>query len=98
MSITSKDMFKWATYIGSQVAGKDKFFQDIACMTPEWREIVAYLEILKIVEPNDKKLHEEIDKILKPVCQRIGQAEWMPDIITHLAMKLGSVERVFDAL
>jgi len=98
MSITSKDLFKWATYIGSQVAGKDQFFQEIACMTPEWRETIAYLEILKILEPNDKKLHEEIEKILKPICQKIGQAEWMPDIITHLAMKLGSIEKIYDAL
>lgn len=98
MSITSKDLFKWATYIGSQVAGKDTFFQDIACMTPEYRELIAYMEIVKILEPDNKKQNEEIDKILKPIVQKLGQASWMPDIITHLAMKLGSIEKIADAL
>ena len=97
MSITTKDLFKWATYIGSQISGKDKFFQEIACMTTEWREVIALLEVLKIVYPNDKELHKDIEN-LKTICQRLGQAEWNPDIITHLAMKLGTVEEIYDAL
>jgi hypothetical protein len=71
--------------------------QKIACMHPEWREIIAYLEILKILYPEDKKLHEDINKLLIPICQKIGQAVWLPDIITHLAMKIGEESELWEA-
>jgi hypothetical protein len=93
-----KEQFRWESMLGALVSGKDAYFEKIACMSPDWREIISYLEVLKILDPEDKKTKEEIDKILVPVCQKLGQAEWMPDIISHLAMKLGSIEKVFDAL
>ena len=72
--------------------------KEIACMTVEWREIMALLEILKKVCPEDKQLQEDIEKLLKPICQNLGQAEWNPDVITHLAMKLGDLSESFEAM
>lgn len=67
-------------------------------MTVEYREYIAMLEILKILDPNDKEFNEAIDKVFIPILQRLGQSEWNPDIITHLAMKMQSAEKVYDAL
>lgn len=98
MSISGKEIFKWESYLGSLISGKDPFFEKIACMTLEYREYIALLEILKILDPNDKEFNKEIDTIFIPILQRLGQSQWNPDIITHLAMKMQSTEKVFEAL
>lgn len=106
MSVFDKDMLKWQTFLGAIVVkskveqkereGKETFMQKIACMHPEWRETVAYLEIVKMLT-DDKKLKETIDQKMIPLCQKIGQALWMPDIITHLAMKIGETSELYEA-
>lgn len=98
MSISGKEIFKWESYLGSLISGKDPFFEKIACMTTEYREFIAILEILKILDPNDKEFNKDIDGFYIPVLQRLGQSAWVPDIITHLAMKMQSSEKVFEAL
>ncbi|MCJ7425115.1 hypothetical protein MUP01_12745 [Candidatus Bathyarchaeota archaeon] len=92
----SRQTFEITCYLGSLVGKDNPFMRDIACMTPEWREIMALLEILKKLWPEDKALQEDIEKVLKPVCQYMGQAEWNPDVITHLAMKLGDLSTTYD--
>jgi len=94
----SKEQFEISYYLGSLVSKENKFFQDIACMTPDWRVIVGLLEILKKAYPDDKDMAKDIDEFLKPICQTMGQAEWQPDIITNLAMKLGENTETYDAL
>jgi len=93
----SRQTFEITCYLGSLVGKDNPFMRDIACMTPEWREIMGLLEILKKLCSDDKALQEDIEKILKPVCQYMGQAEWNPDVITHLAMKLGDLSQTFEA-
>jgi hypothetical protein len=94
----SKEQFEISYYLGSLVSKENKFFQDVACMTPKWRMIVGLLEILKKVNSNDTEMIKQIDTFLKPICQIMGQAEWQPDIITNLAMKLGENTETYDAL
>jgi len=94
----SKEQFEISYYLGSLVSKENKFFQDVACMTPDWRVIVGLLEILKKADPNDTEMIKQIDTFLKPICQTMGQAEWQPDIITNLAMKLGDNTEMYDAL
>lgn len=94
----SKEQFEISYYLGSLVSKENKFFQDVACMTPDWRVIVGLLEILKKADPNDTEMIKQIDTFLKPICQMMGQAEWQPDIITNLAMKLGENTETYDAL
>lgn len=98
MSVSGKEVFKWESYLGSLISGKDAFFEKIACMTPEYREYIAMLEVLKILDPEDKEFNKLINDIFIPIIQRLGQSEWNPDIITHLAMKMQSSEKVFEAL
>jgi hypothetical protein len=93
----SREQFEVTYYLGAQVGQAIPFMKEIACMPVEWREIIALLDILKIVKPDDKALQTDIEKILKPICERIGWANWNPDIITHLAMRLGDVSEEYDA-
>lgn len=93
----SKETFEISCYLGSLVGKENPFMQEIACMTPEWRELTALLEILKLTSPDDKQLAKDIDDLLKPICQKLGQAEWNPDVITHLAMKLGGMDDEYEA-
>lgn len=92
-----KDQFEYERLLGSLIAQKDPFFEKIACMADDWRQIAGMLEILKTLYPNDKELIKVVDTILYPVIQRLGQAEFRQDIVTHLAMKLRSIRKISDA-
>lgn len=97
--LTSKELFRWSTYLGQQVAEKHPMLKQTACMSLKWREIIAYLEVIKLLNKNrDKKLIKQIDKVLIPAVQKIGQAEWPRDTLTDLAMRLGSKESVYDVI
>lgn len=93
----SKESFEVTQWLGARVGKDNPFMRKIACMTPEWRELMALLEILKITCSDDKQLIKDIDEILTPICEKMGQAEWNPDVITHLSMKLGNEEDSYDA-
>lgn len=92
-----KEQYRWESLLGALIAQKDPYFEKIACMNDDWREIIGLLEVLKIVSPEDKDLIKDIDTLLIPIVQRMGQAEWTCDIVTHLAMKLKSVRKISDA-
>ncbi|MCJ7482264.1 MAG: hypothetical protein MUO31_04800 [Thermodesulfovibrionales bacterium] len=93
----SNQEFEISVYMGAQVSKEHKFFQVVACMTQKWRMIVGYLEILKLINPENTVLIKKIDSVYIPMCQIIGQAEWLPDIITNLAMKVGDNTETYDA-
>lgn len=94
MPISRSEVFKLTTYLGAQISADDPFFAKTACMTVEWREVMAALEILK-KRTTDKAKLKRIEMI-ELVVQRFGQAAWMPDIFSHLAMKAGVMEKVYD--
>lgn len=92
----NREEFRYESLLGSLIAQKDPYFEQTACMSEEWREIIGFLEVLKIVD-QDPDLRKEIEKLFIPICQKLGIATWKRDIVTDLAMKLKSVRQVSDA-
>lgn len=100
--LSSKELFKWASYLGSRVAeitrvGKHntKILKETSCMSKEYRMLVAYVEVAKLtVEKGDPDL-EEIDGVIIPALQILGMAEWDKDTLTDLAMRVGTAEEIY---
>lgn len=71
-------------------------------MNAEWREICAYLEVLEILEKNSLLEHvlttdEKTElKAIKEISQRIGQALFPMDVVSHLSMKIGKAYKIYD--
>ena len=96
----SRERFEVTQYLGNQVGKKDKFLNTIALMETEWRELRAFLEVIDIIQPlNDKVLTSEEKtqlKIVKEIVERIGQANFNMDVVSHLAMKIGKAYKIYD--
>lgn len=69
--------------------------RSIACMSEDWREIAGYLEALKVIDPKLEK-DSEFNQVVK-VVQRLGQANFKMDIVSHLSMKANNDEALADA-
>ena len=83
------DYYKHIKTLGMKVARKEPFLQETSCMSNEARELIAYLEMYKIIYSEDKQGIEEIDKIFKPCIALLGRANWKRDILTDLGLNLG---------
>ena len=94
----SREQFEVTQYLGNQVGQANKFMRDISCMSQEWRLIRSYLEIVKNISLKEglKKQDEEDLKTLTDIAEKIGQADWQMDIISHLSMKVGKVYKQHD--
>jgi hypothetical protein len=93
----SRDQFEVTQYLGNQVGQKNRFMRDISCMSQKWRLIRSYLEIVGIIDKTLSKQDQEDLKMLCEIAEKIGQAEWSMDIISHLSMKVGRVYKQHDA-
>lgn len=69
----------------------------IACMSQEWREIMAYLEVIKIFSPDLSKEEKAELKKIDDTVTKIGQATFTMDIVSHLSMKANVDEGYADA-
>jgi len=88
------DLYRTASLLSQKVSDKDSFFQEIALMGIEER--IKYATLFVIIEKDllnkdldtltDKELLEDI---IMPIIQRIGQAKFRADPLTHLGMKIG---------
>lgn len=89
----SQERFEVEHYLGNMIGKKDAYLKSIACMSNDFREIRSYLELLKIFEPLKKRKMTKQEKAkLKIVCEaveRMGQATFQMDVVSHLAMKIG---------
>ena len=96
----SRERFEVTQYLGNQVGKKDKFLNTIALMETEWREIRAFLEVIDIIQPlNPEKLtskEKEELSIIKKIVERIGQANYKMDVVSHLSMKIGKAYKIYD--
>ena len=98
----SRDQFEVTQYLGNMIGRNDDFMKSIACMSQKWRLIRAYLEVPNIVDEAkilDTKLSKE-DKqllsIINEIVERIGQADWQMDVVSHLSMKIGKAYKSYD--
>ena len=98
----SRDQFEVTEYLANMVGQQkeNRFMREISCMSQEWRLIRSYLEIARELALKDglTKEEEEDFKQLNFIAEKIGQAEWQMDIISHLAMKVGKVYKRHDAV
>lgn len=89
----SHERFEVEHYLGNMIGKKDPYLKAIACMSKDWREIRSYLELLFILDKLKKtKLTKEQKNKLKIICEaveRLGQAPFQMDVVSHLAMKIG---------
>ena len=96
----SREQFEVTQYLGNMIGKKDKFLNSIACMSQDWRLIRSYLELLNILEPlQSKPLTEQQKKklnVIKEAIERIGQADWKMDVVSHLSMKIGKAYKVYE--
>jgi len=107
----SREEFRYLSLIGSLLAQKDPYFEQIACCSEEWRETIGDFDVVKVMDryslkhdelsPEEKReiqdFDRDIDELYIPICQRKGQASWKRDILTDMAMKLRSVKQVSSA-
>jgi dissimilatory sulfite reductase (desulfoviridin) alpha/beta subunit len=93
----SNDNFEASKFLGNAVGKNNPFMRKIACMGQEWRDITALLDVLKIWAPEMTKQEKEDFKKLSDTVEKIGQADFKMDIVSHLSMKANADEVIADA-
>jgi len=85
--------------MGMILARDEPFLKETAVLGPEYRKMIAYVEILKTAKSLPKHLTPDqvIDYFVIPSLQKLGMAEWNRDIITDLALKMGKQDEEGDA-
>ena len=82
------------------VGKKDKFLNAIALMSIEWRETRACLEVINIADTlRTEGLKAEQKKkldVIKAIVERMGQANFQMDVVSHLAMKIGKAYKSYE--
>lgn len=87
-------LYLQATLLSQKVSEEDEFFKHIALMGIEERKKYAMMYVitkqnLLDIDLSSMTEKELIEKIIMPMIQRIGQAKFKADPLTHLGMKLG---------
>ena len=85
----SKLIFETQRLLSATIGAQHPFYRQTACMDAEYREYLAYCEIIKLFYPNNKRLTELLDKKLIPALEKIGIARWTRTEITDLGFKVG---------
>jgi hypothetical protein len=88
-------LYRESALLSQKVSEADPFFQEIALMGVDDRVKYAILKtiinegLLELDIPS-MSLDDMIEKIMIPLIQRVGQARFKADPLTHLGMKVGS--------
>jgi hypothetical protein len=85
----SKLIFETQRLLSAKIGAKYPFYRETACMDAQFREYLAYCEIIKLFFPDNKRLIDLIDKKLIPALEYIGVARWDRTEITDLGFKVG---------
>lgn len=89
------ELYKMTQLLSQRVSDQDSFFQEVALMDIESRKRLAVLHVLlkdiKIFELDLTNMNEIelLEKVIYPIIQRLGQAQFKVDPLTHLGFKLG---------
>lgn len=94
----SQEDFEATKFLGGVVGAKYPFLKQLAMVNKEERELIGYIECLKIIVKNGKTLEsEDLDKIMSkvfvPILEAIGQSKFIMGEISHLACKIGSQKK-----
>jgi len=87
-------LYQQSALLSQRVSESDPFFQDIALMDIENRRRYAVIRaildngILQM-DISTMSANELMEKIILPILQRVGQAGFKADPLTHLGMKVG---------
>jgi len=98
--MSKRDFLDWRTTqqkiaMGEKV-GRLKEFKDLqetACVHLEERELVAYIGVYELVNPEDKEFIKFLKEVAKPALIKIGRQRWYRDTITDLSLALSYKER-----
>lgn len=87
-------------YLGQYMKELVPFLFETSCMGDEEREVLAilsYIGDITKMEDLEKLTEEEImDKMIKPLFQKLGFAHWRRDTVTDMAIRKG-LEMVGDS-
>ena len=88
------ELYLMSSLLSQRVSGADKFFKEIALMGIDERVSYALLyaiDEIKFFELDLDNMNEDefIKKVILPIIQRIGQARFKADTLTHLGWKVG---------
>ncbi|MBA7490918.1 hypothetical protein ES702_01461 [subsurface metagenome] len=86
------EIYRWSSLISQQVARKDPFFQKTALMEIRYKRAYAILYAIEETGLLEMDLSSMTDmeimtKLLMPLLQRIGQANFKCDVLTNLGFK-----------
>lgn len=87
-------LYQQSALLSQRVSEADPFFQDIALMDVDNRRRYAVIRAIldnQILEMDISRMsaNELMEKIILPILQRVGQAGFKADPLTHLGMKVG---------
>lgn len=95
-----KEHLKQTTYMGMILARDEPFLKLTAVLAPANREMIAYVEILKLglkLKKKNLSPEEMLEQFVIRSLQLLGMAGWNRDIITDLALKMGKQDESGDA-
>ena len=76
--------------------GRLKEFEDLqetACVHIEERELIAYIGVFELLNPDAKEFNEFLQTKAKPALIKIGRQKWYRDTITDLSLALSHRKR-----
>lgn len=81
--------------MGEKVGRIDEFkdLQETACVHIEEREIIAYIEVFALLNPNATDFNKFLKEKAKPALIKIGRQKWYRDTLTDLSLALSFKER-----
>lgn len=87
-------LYQQSALLSQRVSEADPFFKEIALMDVNYRRRYAIIKAIldnEILEMDLSSMtaNELMEKVMLPILQRVGQAGFKADPLTHLGMKVG---------
>lgn len=87
-------LYRLSALLSQRVSKADGFFKEIALMDRKEREVYAVLYFLEESDFLNKDISNMsieaiLNEIVMPLMQRLGQARFKADVLTHLGYKVG---------
>jgi len=86
----SKLIFETQKLLSNKIGVEYPFYKRTACLEAQFREYIAYCEIIKLFNPSNKRLIKFIDDKLIPTLEYLGMARWQRTEVTDLGFKVSS--------